>query len=99
MVNYIKNLISDLSLPSDPADIDNIAFVKEDGSIKINQEIKGIRGDEGGYNPRHLWKLKKKLSPKHNEPPVTMKDAEGNILTNWPMKSRSLQALQKILWR
>ena len=49
---------------------------------KINQEIKGIRGDEGGYNPGHLWKLKKKLSPKHNEPPVAMKDAEGNILTN-----------------
>ena len=41
MVNYIKNLISDLSLPSDPADIDNIAFVKEDGSIrsKLNLNI------------------------------------------------------------
>ena len=32
----------------------------------IHQEIKGIHGDEGGYNPGHLWKLKKKLSPKHS---------------------------------
>ena len=41
MVNYIKNLISDLSLPSDPVDIDTIAFVKEDGSIrtKLNLNI------------------------------------------------------------
>ena len=41
MVNYIKNLISDLSLPSDPADIDTVAFVKEDGSIrtKLNLNI------------------------------------------------------------
>ena len=49
---------------------------------KINDEINGIQGDEGGYNPGHLWKLKKKLSPKHSEPPIAMKDGDGNILTN-----------------
>ena len=27
---------------------------------KMYQDIKGIRGDEGGYNPGHLFKLKKK---------------------------------------
>jgi len=41
LVNYIKNLISDLSPPSDPGDIDKIAFIKEDGSIrtKLNLNI------------------------------------------------------------
>ena len=41
MANYIKNLISDLSLPSDPVDIGEVAFVKEDGSIrtKLNLNI------------------------------------------------------------
>ena len=41
-----------------------------------------MKGGEGGYNPGHLWKLKNKLSPKQSEPPSSMKDSEGYLLTN-----------------
>ena len=42
---------------------------------KINYELKAVKGDEGGYNPGHLWKLKKKLLPSQSEPPKAMKDS------------------------
>jgi hypothetical protein len=48
---------------------------------KIKDEIKVMNGDEGGYNPGHLWKLKKKLSPQQRDPPTAMYDGKGNILT------------------
>ena len=31
---------------------------------KRKEEIDGIKCDEGGFNSGHLWKLKKKVSPK-----------------------------------
>ena len=37
--------------------------------------------EEGGFNPGKLWQLKKKLSPKHRDPPTAMRDSNGNILT------------------
>lgn len=49
---------------------------------KINEELKAFKGEDGGFNPRLLWKLKKKLSPKQSEPPTAMKDADGNLLTD-----------------
>ena len=48
---------------------------------KIKDEIKVMNGDEGGYNPGHLWNLKKKLSPQQCDPPTAMYDGKGNILT------------------
>ena len=63
----------------------------------IHQEIKGIHGDEGGYNPGHLWKLKKKFSPKHSEPPIGMKDGDGNILTNEEeIKAQTVKHYKKV---
>ena len=47
----------------------------------ISNELKSVKGEEGGYNPGHLWKLKKKLSPRHTDPPTAMKDSQGNLLT------------------
>ena len=49
---------------------------------KINEELKAFKGEDGGFNPRLRWKLKKKLSPKQSEPPTAMKDADGNLLTD-----------------
>ena len=64
---------------------------------KIKDEIKGIRGDEGGYNPGHLWKLKKKLASKHIEPPISMKNADGNLLTNEEeIKAETLKHYRKV---
>ena len=49
---------------------------------KINEEIANIDCEEGGVNSGHLWKLKKKLSPKCRDPPTAMMDAEGNLVTS-----------------
>ena len=40
-----------------------------------------MNGKDGGYNPGHLWMLKKKLSPQQRDPPTVMKDANGKLLT------------------
>ena len=50
---------------------------------KIMLEVKGMEENEdGGFNPGKLWKLKKKLSPKANEPPTAMLNSEGKIITS-----------------
>ena len=47
----------------------------------IQEEIGNIDCEEGGVNSGHLWKLKKKLSPKCRDPPTAMLDDMGNLLT------------------
>ena len=49
---------------------------------KIKEEIQNIDCDEGGINSEHLWKLKKKLSPKCRDPPTAMLDKAWNLLTS-----------------
>ena len=49
---------------------------------KIKEEIDNINCDEGGVSSGHLWKLKKKLSPKCRDPPTAMMDTQGNPLTS-----------------
>ena len=50
---------------------------------KIMGEIKDVGDSEdGGYSAGRLWKLKKKLSPKHTEPPTAMLNSKGKLLTN-----------------
>ena len=48
---------------------------------KIKEEIDNIKCDEGGMSSGHLWKLKKKLSPKCRDPPTAMLDTKGNLVT------------------
>ena len=48
---------------------------------KIKHEIKVMNAEEGGYKPGHLWKLKKKLSPRQKDTPTAMKDVNGKLLT------------------
>ena len=55
----------------------------------IKEEIENIDCEEGGVNSGHLWKLKKKLSPKCRDPPTAMLDNMGNLLTS----THALEAL------
>ena len=48
----------------------------------IKEEIDNIDCQEGGVNSSHLWKLKKKLSPKCRDPPTAMLDPKGNLVTS-----------------
>ena len=48
---------------------------------KIKEEIDNIKYGEGGMSSGHLWKLKKKLSPKCRDPPTAMLDTKGNLVT------------------
>ena len=51
-------------------------------SKKILSELKNVGDSEdGGFNAGHLWKLKKKLSPRFTEPPTAMMNADGKLLT------------------
>ena len=67
---------------SDDASKEELEIVEEELATKysesmynkIQNELKAVKGDEGGYNPGHLWKLKKKLSPRQSEPPSSMKE-------------------------
>ena len=49
---------------------------------KIMEEVELIDCDEGGVNSNHLWRLKKKLSPKCRDPPTAMLDNQGNLVTS-----------------
>ena len=50
---------------------------------KVLKEVKGLENDEeGGFNSGKLWKLKKKLSPRVNDPPCAMRSSEGKLLTS-----------------
>ena len=50
---------------------------------KILKEVKGFEdAEDGGFNSGKLWKLKKKLSPKPNEPPTAMETPDGKLLTD-----------------
>ena len=52
-------------------------------SKTILEEIKGIsKSDEGGINSGKLWKLKKKLMPRSQDPPTAMVNTEGKLLTD-----------------
>ena len=49
---------------------------------KIEEEISGIKCEEGGINSGKLWKLRKKLFPKSRDPPTAMLDEKGNLVTS-----------------
>ena len=49
----------------------------EDMYGKIKEELKGINYEEGGWNSGHLWKLRRKISPRPVDPPTAMENPEG----------------------
>ena len=46
----------------------------------IKDKIADMDGEDGGFNPGNLWKLKKKLSPIAFDPPSAMKNTNGDIM-------------------
>ena len=54
----------------------------KDNYHKIMEEVNNIDCEEGGVHSGHLWKLKKKLSPKCRDPPTAMMDSHGNLVTS-----------------
>ena len=64
-------------------------FCAQSNYEKIKEEIENINCDEGGFNSGHLWKLKKKMSPKCRDPPTAMLDNQGNLVTT----AKAIEAL------
>ena len=53
----------------------------EDNFHKIKEEIKGLESEKGGLNAGRLWKFKKRLSPRAEDPPTAMMNKSGNRVT------------------
>ena len=49
---------------------------------KIEEELNGIKYDEGGIHSGKLWKLRKKLFPNSRDPPTAMLDKDENLVTS-----------------
>ena len=49
---------------------------------KIEEELNGIKCDEGGIHSGKLWKLRKKLFPNSRDPPTAMFDKDENLVTS-----------------
>ena len=65
---------------------------------KVQEEIKDIEDSDNGFNAAKLWKLKKKLAPQTKEPPVSMCDSGGNIITSSDnLKKHTIEHYKKIL--
>ena len=58
-----------------------INLTAESNSKKINDYIKEVEDDSGGFSQLRLWKLKAKLFNKAEEVSTAKKDAEGNLVT------------------
>ena len=59
---------------------------------KIKKEVKAMNGEEGGFNPGKLWKLKSKLAPRKVEPPSAMRNKDGDLLaTDKKIKEATLK--------
>lgn len=54
----------------------------EENFKKIKDEVKGLESEKGGLNAGKLWKLKKRLSPRGQDPPTAMSDEKGNLVTS-----------------
>ena len=48
---------------------------------KIQEEIEGLNCEDDGLNSGHIWKLKKKLHTNYPDPPASMTDQSGNLIT------------------
>ena len=48
----------------------------------VEQASEGLSCESGGLNMRKMWKMKKRLTGTHGEPPVSMMDEHGNTVTD-----------------
>jgi hypothetical protein len=67
----------------DEVDLELSSKYSDSMYTKILSEVQGLEdAEDGGFNAGKLWKLKKKLSPKTNEPPSAMENSHGKLITN-----------------
>ena len=70
----------------------------EENYQKIKEEIKGLEIEKGGLNAGNLWKLKKKLSPRGQDPPTAMSYKAGNLVSSTAgIKKLASEHFQKVL--
>ena len=48
----------------------------------VKEEVKVVKGDEGGFNCEHLQKIKNKLGPKNIMTPTAMMNKEGKLVAS-----------------
>ena len=66
--------------------------------MKLKEEIDRLKVNESGMNQKQIWKLKKKLCPRSNDPPTAMLDEKGNLLTsNKAIQKRAVDVYKKRL--
>ena len=57
--------------------------IADEACKQIEEDIKGLNSEKGGYNPSHLWKLKSKIMPKSTKVPTAMIDPQsGKLVTS-----------------
>ena len=62
------------------------------------EETKGLDNEDGGFNPNHLWKLKRKIFPKPCNVPTAMKDPNGKLITDVDgFKKNTVNHYKKVL--
>ena len=59
-----------------------IADSAEKKYIKVVDELKKMKPEGGRIDAQKFWQMKKKIFPKHNDPPSAMLNKEGNIITS-----------------
>ena len=62
--------------------LEDIAEEANSNFIKLKEEMEKLKTKEGGMNEKQIWKLKKKLCPRSQDPPTAMIDGKGNLLTS-----------------
>ena len=56
--------------------------IAKEACDQIDESIKGLNSEKGGYNPGHMWKLKSKIIPKPVQVPTAMIDPKsGKLVT------------------
>ena len=70
----------------------------EDNFRKIKDEVRGLESEKGGLNAGRLWKLKKRLSPRVQDPPTAMMNEAGSLVTSAAgIKKLAMDHYKKVL--
>ena len=54
----------------------------EENVNKVNEYIRSIETESGGFSQLGMWKLKSKLCPRSHDPPTAKLDRNGKLVTN-----------------
>ena len=94
----LKNKEDDVSKSNKTKVLKDIAEEADANFMKLKEEIDRLKVNESGMNQKQIWKLKKKLCPRSNDPPTSMLDEKGNLLTsNKAIQKRAVDVYKKRL--